>query len=74
MKSVAIALFALAVVLAIPVSFAFWIAEGNDTIRARAYYCGYARGMKFVADKQGLNLGPVPFLGCEKFDDLEKAK
>ncbi len=47
--------------------------DAGDAIRAKAYYCGYARGMKFVADLSHYDVGPVPLKGCEQFDALDRA-
>lgn len=41
--------------------------------RAKTYYCGYVRGMKFTADKVHYDIGPIPIQNCEQFDDLDKA-
>lgn len=46
-------------------------ASGRHLNVAKAYFCGYVRGMKFVADKAGIVIGEHGIQGCEQFDDLE---
>lgn len=42
----------------------------SDDGGEKAYYCGYADGMKFASDKAGIPLGPNPIRGCDKFAGL----
>jgi hypothetical protein len=44
--------------------------SSGTAVRAKAYSCGYMRGMHFMAKIHDLPLRPLPY-DCSEFDDLE---
>lgn len=50
------------------------LAAADNEKKSHAYRCGYVRGMKFVADRANINIGPSPLRNCEQFNSLNEGK